>query len=93
MAISGTDCRDFPFSANQQCPSDAGACNFVAGTGHQYCALQSLIQYLGQLDYLPYSLYDYLPSIFMVLFVWQSLAVVWVFARELKWHGGSAHSL
>ncbi len=21
----------------------------------------------------------------MVLFVWQSLAVVWVFARELKW--------
>jgi hypothetical protein len=47
--------------------------------------LQSLIQYLGMIDILPYALYDYLPTIFMVLFVWQSLAVVWVFARELKW--------
>jgi hypothetical protein len=47
--------------------------------------LQSLIQYLGLLDVLPYALYDYLPTAFMVLFVWQSLAVVWVFARELHW--------
>lgn len=47
--------------------------------------LQSLIQYLGLLDILPYALYDYLPTVFMVLFVWQSLAVVWVFARELHW--------
>ena len=47
--------------------------------------LQSFIQYLGILDYLPNFTYDYLPTIFMVLFVWQSLAVVWVFARELKW--------
>ena len=47
--------------------------------------LQSLIQYLGMLDALPYFFYDYLPNIFMVLFVWQSLAVVWVFSRELKW--------
>ncbi len=47
--------------------------------------LQSLIQYLGLLDLLPYVLYDYLPILFMVLFVWQSLAVVWVFARELHW--------
>lgn len=47
--------------------------------------LQSFIQYLGMLDILPYAFYDYLPTIFMVLFVWQSLAVVWVFARELKW--------
>ena len=47
--------------------------------------LQSLIQYLGMLDWLPYLLYDYLPALFMVLFVWQSLAVVWVFSRELKW--------
>ena len=47
--------------------------------------LQSLIQYLGMIDVLPYAFYDYLPTIFMVLFVWQSLAVVWVFARELKW--------
>lgn len=47
--------------------------------------LQSLIQYLGMMDWLPYLFYDYLPALFMVLFVWQSLAVVWVFARELKW--------
>ncbi|MCO8088654.1 C13 family peptidase [Acinetobacter indicus] len=47
--------------------------------------LQSLIQYLGMIDVLPYVFYDYLPLIFMVLFVWQSLAVVWVFSRELKW--------
>ena len=26
-----------------------------------------------------------MPTLFLVLFVWQSLAVVWVFARELKW--------
>ena len=47
--------------------------------------LQSFIQYLGILDWLPDFTYDYLPMLFMVLFVWQSLAVVWVFARELKW--------
>ncbi|NHB59386.1 peptidase C13 family protein [Acinetobacter sp. 194] len=47
--------------------------------------IQSLIQYMGALDLLPNFTYDYLPAIFMVLFVWQSLAVVWVFARELKW--------
>lgn len=47
--------------------------------------LQSFIQYLGFIDILPYVFYDYLPMIFMVLFVWQSLAVVWVFSRELKW--------
>ncbi len=34
---------------------------------------------------LPYVLYDDFPTLFMVLFVWQSLAVVWVFSRELHW--------
>jgi hypothetical protein len=47
--------------------------------------IQSLIQYLGIIDILPYVFYDYLPTIFMMLFVWQSLAVVWVFSRELHW--------
>lgn len=46
---------------------------------------QCLIQFLGDIDYLPYFLYDYVPTLFIVLFVWQSLAVVWVFSRELKW--------
>lgn len=46
---------------------------------------QSLIQYLGDIDYLPYVLYSYIPTLFVVLFVWQSLAVVWVISRELQW--------
>ena len=46
---------------------------------------QSLIQYLGDIDYLPYVLYPYIPTLFVVLFVWQSLAVVWVISRELQW--------
>ncbi len=46
---------------------------------------QALIQFFGLRDWLPLWMYDYLPALFMVLFVWQSLAVVWVFARELKW--------
>src|SRR5690606_34044807 len=40
------------------------------------------------LDYLPYILYDYIPTLFVMLFVWQSLAVVWVISRELKWPWG-----
>ncbi len=46
---------------------------------------QGLIQYLGDLDVLPYILYDFIPTLFIILFVWQSLAVVWVISRELKW--------
>ena len=42
---------------------------------------QSLIQYLGDLDYLPYIFYVYIPTLFVMLFVWQSLAVVWVISR------------
>ncbi|MEB3768092.1 C13 family peptidase [Acinetobacter sp. MD2] len=48
------------------------------------CALQFLGDH-GYLDFLPDSLYNLLPNIFMMLFVWQSLAVIWVFSRELKW--------
>ena len=47
--------------------------------------LQSFIQYLGQIDRLPDSAYGLLPSLFMVLFVWQTVAVFWVFSRALKW--------
>lgn len=47
--------------------------------------LQSLIQFLGQLDRLPDLSYEYLPTIFLVLFVWQTVAVFWVFARALHW--------
>ena len=46
---------------------------------------QCLIQYLGNLDYLPDIVYNYIPFLFVLLFVWQSLAVVWVISRELHW--------
>lgn len=50
--------------------------------------IQCVLQYLGDLDYLnflPDNVYNFLPTLFMILFVWQSLAVIWVFARQLKW--------
>ncbi len=47
--------------------------------------LQSLLQFLGQLDVLPYFTYSFLPHLFMLLFVWQSLAVVWVISKTLHW--------
>lgn len=47
--------------------------------------LQSVLQYLGQIDLLPNFSYQFLPQLFMLLFVWQSLALVWVLARTIKW--------
>ena len=48
--------------------------------------VQCLIQYyFNHFDYQPNFLIDHLQHIFSLLFVWQSLAVVWVFSRELKW--------
>lgn len=47
--------------------------------------LQSFVQFLGQIDRLPDMSYEYLPTIFLVLFVWQTVAVFWVFARALHW--------
>lgn len=47
--------------------------------------LQSLIQFLGQIDRLPDWTYDSIPTIFLILFVWQAVAVFWVFARALHW--------
>lgn len=50
--------------------------------------LQCFLQYLGDHDYLnflPDDVYNFLPTLFMIFFVWQSLAVIWVFSRELKW--------
>lgn len=50
--------------------------------------IQCFLQYLGDnnlLNFLPDRIYNFLPTLFMVFFVWQSLAVIWVFSRELKW--------
>lgn len=47
--------------------------------------VQSFIQFLVMKDWLPLWLDGYLPILFVMLFVWQSLAVIWVFSRELQW--------
>lgn len=47
--------------------------------------IQSFLQFLGQIDRLPHSMYDYLEPLFVVLFVWQTVAVFWVFSRALAW--------
>lgn len=48
--------------------------------------IQCLIQfYFNNFDYQSNIFLDHLQHIFTLLFVWQSLAVVWVFSRELKW--------
>lgn len=50
---------------------------------------QCLIQHLGSsgyLNFIPDSIYNgLLPPLFVGLFIWQSLAVIWVFARTLNW--------
>ncbi|WLF83413.1 C13 family peptidase [Moraxella sp. ZY210820] len=47
--------------------------------------IQSLIQFLVQINFFPIFLDPYLPKLFTALFVWQSLSIVWVLSRELKW--------
>jgi hypothetical protein len=47
--------------------------------------LQSFIQFLGQIDRLPDWSYDFIPKLFLVLFVWQTVAVIWVFSRVMTW--------
>ena len=47
--------------------------------------IQSFLQFLGQIDRLPESMYAYLEPMFAILFVWQTVAVFWVFSRALKW--------
>lgn len=47
--------------------------------------LQSLIQLIGQQNWLPEWSYAVLPKIFSLLFVWQSLSLLWIFSRQLRW--------
>lgn len=47
--------------------------------------LQSLIQYLGQIDRLPAWSYNSLPMLFAGLFIWQSVSLIWVFSRAMHW--------
>lgn len=47
--------------------------------------VQSLMQMLGFLGWLPSWAYAFLPWVFMGLFIWQTLALLWVFAQKMRW--------
>lgn len=47
--------------------------------------LQSFFQWLGQFGWLPEWTYNVLPTFFTLLFVWQSLALLWIFGTQLRW--------
>ncbi|MGP4970281.1 C13 family peptidase [Psychrobacter aquimaris] len=46
--------------------------------------LQSLVQFLGSYGWLPDWSYALLPILFLVLFLWQTLALLWIFFRRLR---------
>ncbi|ALF59328.1 C13 family peptidase [Psychrobacter urativorans] len=46
--------------------------------------LQSAVQFLGSHGWLPEWSYDFLPILFLLLFLWQTLALLWLFARHLR---------
>lgn len=46
--------------------------------------LQSIVQFFGSRNWLPEWSYSFLPILFLVLFLWQTLALLWIFARRLR---------
>jgi hypothetical protein len=51
-----------------------------------YVALfQSFLQYLGLMNVLPDFLSPWMNSLFLVLFIWQTVSLLWIFAKQLKW--------
>lgn len=51
-----------------------------------YVALfQSLLQYLGLVNLLPEVLLPWMNSLFLVLFIWQTVSLLWIFAKQLRW--------
>ncbi|WP_201628211.1 C13 family peptidase [Psychrobacter maritimus] len=46
--------------------------------------LQSLVQFFGSYGWLPNWSYSLLPILFLVLFLWQTLALLWIFSRRLR---------
>lgn len=51
-----------------------------------YVALfQSLLQYLGLIDLLPDMILPWMNSLFLVLFIWQTVSLLWIFAKQLQW--------
>ncbi|MDN6308484.1 MAG: C13 family peptidase [Psychrobacter sp.] len=46
--------------------------------------LQSLVQFLGSYGWLPIWSYSFLPILFLILFLWQTLALLWIFSLRLR---------
>ncbi|WP_413191076.1 C13 family peptidase [Psychrobacter sp. AT9] len=46
--------------------------------------LQSLVQFSGSYGWLPDWSYSFLPILFLVLFLWQTLALLWIFSRRMR---------
>ncbi len=46
--------------------------------------LQSMVQFLGSYGWLPDWSYSFLPVLFLILFLWQTLALLWIFSRRLR---------
>ena len=46
--------------------------------------LQSIVQFFGSRGWLPEWSYSFLPVLFLVLFLWQTLALLWIFSRRLR---------
>lgn len=47
--------------------------------------VQSGVQFLILQNWLPHWLYEVVPFIFVALFVWQTTALLWIFAKRLHW--------
>lgn len=47
--------------------------------------LQSFVQWISHYGWLPEWSYGILPILFMILFVWQALALLWIFGKQLRW--------
>ncbi|WP_131667758.1 C13 family peptidase [Psychrobacter pygoscelis] len=46
--------------------------------------LQSIVQFLGSRGWLPEWSYSLLPGLFLLLFLWQTVSLLWIFSRRLR---------
>ena len=47
--------------------------------------VQSLIQFISDLGWLPEWTFDTISIVFVLAFVWQSLSLLWIFGNQLRW--------
>lgn len=84
VAVYRTDYGDLFSAAPRIGTADVGACGAVVGGRCQYRAdPNGICSSWGRLV-LPGGA-GLMGSLFALLFIWQTLAVMWIFARELQW--------